>query len=312
VLDLSHNNISGVVPYCLLGGANSLGVLKLKDNKLWGTLPQDISEECGFRTISLSGNRINGSLPRSLANCNTLEVLDLGKNLIVDAFPYWLQNLENLKILVLRSNQSFGAILNRKTNQLSEGSFFPMLKILDISSNFLNGPLPKEFFNHMKAMKASSSTSTLTVGYQYLVFDSEFYQNSVTVTFRGLDVDLENSLGIFSPLDSSNNGFWGDIPNEIGQFKCLDLLNLSHNALTGPIPSMFVNLEQLESVDLSFNKLVGHIPAELTTLAILFVLNISYNNLVGKVPQARHFSTFSSNSFLENPKLCGTPLLVKC
>jgi hypothetical protein len=80
-----------MVPYCLLGGSNSLEV-NLKDNKLWGTLPQDINEGCGFRTINLSGNRTNGSLPRSLVNFNALEVLDLVEKIIVDAFPYWQQN----------------------------------------------------------------------------------------------------------------------------------------------------------------------------------------------------------------------------
>lgn len=311
VLDLSYNNLTGRVPHCLLEGANSLAVLNLKDNKLCGSLPQDISQGCEFRTINLSGNRINGSLPRSMVNCNALEVLDLGKNLIVDVFPYWLQNLENLKILVLRSNKFFGSISNRKTNQFSGGSFFPMLKILDISSNSFSGPLPKEFFKDLKAMKASPSTSTQTVSYEYLK-STGFYQNSVTVTFRGLDVELENSLDIFSSLDLSNNGFWGEIPEEIGQLKFLDTLNLSHNGLIGPIPSMFANLEQLESLDLSFNKLSGHIPQELTALTFLSVLNLSYNNLVGEVPQANQFLTFLNNSYLGNPKLCGTPLSVKC
>jgi Leucine-rich repeat (LRR) protein len=72
----------------------------------------------------------------------------------------------------------------------------------------------------------------------------------------------------------SSNEFVGEVPEEIGQLKLLNLLNLSHNALTGLIPSRFANSEQLESLDLSFNQLSGHIPQQLTSHFSLYTKSL--------------------------------------
>ena len=73
VLDLSHNNISGVVPKCLVH-SNVLLVLDLQMNSL--TIPATFSKGNKYRNINLNGNQLEGPLPRSLANCRNLEVLD--------------------------------------------------------------------------------------------------------------------------------------------------------------------------------------------------------------------------------------------
>ncbi|KAF3325396.1 receptor-like protein 12 isoform X1 [Carex littledalei] len=308
VLDLSYNNLTGTMPPCLLENAE-LEVLNLRSNKLSGPLSQNISQGCKFRTIDLSGNRINGSLPRSLMNCNTLEVLDLGNNQIVDRFPFWLGNLKNLRVLVLRSNQFYGTISSMDVKMKTNESFFPTLKVFDLSSNHLRGIIPKIVFEKLKAMATSDALSPLfhgQYGYEYN------YQNSITVVWKGGEMEITNSLSIFNSLDLSQNGFSGEIPEVIGHLKSLDGLNLSHNALTGSIPSEFSKLQQLQSLDLSCNKLSGPIPQELTSLHFLSALNLSYNNLVGKIPQVPQLSTFSNASYLGNPGLCGSPLSMQC
>ncbi|KAM3698918.1 hypothetical protein ACJW31_06G223100 [Castanea mollissima] len=52
----------------------------------------------------------------------------------------------------------------------------------------------------------------------------------------------------------------GEIPQQLGDLKVLEILNLSHNALSGNIPSTFNQLLGLTSVDLSYNQLKGPIP----------------------------------------------------
>ena len=75
VLDLSHNNISGVVPKCLVH-FNVLLVLDLRMNSLHGTIPATFSKGNKNWNINLNDNQLEGPLPRSLANCRNLEVLD--------------------------------------------------------------------------------------------------------------------------------------------------------------------------------------------------------------------------------------------
>ncbi|XP_078153591.1 receptor-like protein 6 [Carex rostrata] len=313
VLDHSYNNFMGELPHCLLENTSTLAVLNVKNNKLTGLFPQAISEDCGFRTINLNGNNINGTLPRSLMNCASLEVLDLGNNEIDCVFPYWLGEMKDLKILVLRSNKFYGPVSKPISQSgINDSAAFPMLQILDLSSNSFNGTLPKEFFRTLNSMMVNSKISTsLTVGFKFLEFGS-YYQNSVTVTYKGLEVTLVSSLAIFTSLDFSGNCFGGKITQEIGELKMLDLLNMSHNTLTGTIPPQIGDLKQLESLDLSSNELTGNIPEELTLLTFLSSLNLSHNNLVGKIPQDNQFLTFSNNSYLYNPSLCGYPLTAQC
>ncbi|XP_078150050.1 uncharacterized protein LOC144545338 [Carex rostrata] len=308
VLVLSYNNLTGIIPPCLLEGAG-LKVLNLKSNKLIGPLPRNITKACELHTINMNGNVINGSLPKLLRYCNALQVLDIGNNQIVNKFPYWLGNLENLNVLVLRSNMFYGKISDMKIKTIGNDSFFPMLKVLDLSSNQFSGTLPKNIFLNLKAMMIASNTSFLS----YFDMNVTLVPYDVaTVTYKGMSFDLMNFIGIFSYIDLSNNEFWGRIPEEIGKLESLDVLNLSHNTLIGPISKKIANLKQLQLLDLSSNQLSGHIPQELTSLTFLSALNLSYNNLIGEIPQVPQLSTFSNASYMGNPGLCGSPLSMHC
>ncbi|KAG1371545.1 putative receptor like protein 22 [Cocos nucifera] len=186
-----------------------------------------------------------------------------------------------------------------------------MLQIFDLSSNNFTGILPSECFKNLKAMKANSDLNT--VDYRYLELSkSSYYQNSITVTSKGLVMTLVKILTIFTSIDFSSNHFEGGIPEVIGELNSLVVLNMSHNALTGEIPPQLGNLLQLESLDLSSNDLSGEIPQQLTSLNFLSSLNLSYNNLSGKIPESNQFSTFTNTSFMGNKGLCGSPFSKQC
>ena len=139
-----------------------------------------------------------------------------------------------------------------------------------------------------------------------------YYQDAVTVTSQGQEMELVKVLTLFTSIDFSCNNFQGDIPEDIGDLKLLYVLNLSGNGFTGQIPSSLGQLRQLESLDLSLNKLSGEIPAQLSSLNFLSVLNLSFNGLVGRIPTGNQLQTFSENSFAGNRGLCGFPLNVSC
>ncbi|PON94089.1 LRR domain containing protein, partial [Trema orientale] len=300
VLDLSYNNLGGKVPQCLGNFSEYLTVLDLRRNRLHGTLPTTCAKGNSLRSLNLNDNRLEGPLPRSLAHCRSLEVLDLGNNLLNDTFPNWLESLPELRILVLRSNKFHGTIGNPRIK-----FSFPQLRIMDLSYNEFNGALPTKYFESFQAMMNAERVRMKYMGERY-------YQDSVLVTMKGLNVELVKIQTILTTIDLSSNNFTGKIPEVIEKLKSLKGLNFSHNMLNGTIPFTLGKLTNLEWLDLSSNELVGLIPSQLTDLPWIAFLNLSQNHLVGPIPQGKQFNTFSNDSFNDNLDLCGFPLSKMC
>ncbi|CAA7027952.1 unnamed protein product [Microthlaspi erraticum] len=294
--------------------------LDLSGNNLSGTLPESISKlkhlmvlslvGCNFfdglfnrrlRSLDVGRNRLSGVLPKSLINCTHLEFLNVEENGFSDTFPFWLRLLPNLQVLVLRSNQFHGPM-----SSLGDSLSFPKLRIFDISKNRFNGILPSDYFAKWSALSSSYLESQT-------VFYIEYYQKSVGLTNKGLEMELVGSgFTIYKTIDVSGNRLQGDIPESIGLLKELIVLNMSNNAFTGRIPSSLGNLTNLESLDLSQNRLSGKIPLELGKLTFLARMNFSYNMLEGPVPQGTRIQSQNSSAFAGNPGLCGAPLQETC
>ncbi|KAI3931504.1 hypothetical protein MKW92_048813 [Papaver armeniacum] len=300
-LDLSYNNFSGPIPSCL-GSVSPLQVLNLRGNNFRGTIPETLFPQgCSLMTLVLSNNKLKGRLPKSIANCTELDVIDVGNNQLTDTFPSWLLSMPQLRVLVLG-----------QTTFMCNSS---MLQIFDISSNEFSGILPRDCFSSWNAMMVNKEERKWNHKDQILqdqMVNNQIYQPRVTVTSKGVDVQLVKILTIFTSIDFSNNRFQGEIPEIIGSLTSLHTLNFSDNAFTGKIPSTFGNLTHLESLDLSRNKLTGKIPFQLAGLSSLSVLNLSFNKLVGEIPSGSQFQTFDSSSFQGNIGLCGFPLSEDC
>ncbi|KAK2656188.1 hypothetical protein Ddye_009240 [Dipteronia dyeriana] len=309
-LDLSSNNFSGRIPTCLIERGENLGVLKVGRNNLYGIIPDRFPGNCGLQTLSMNSNQLEGLVPKSLTNCTMLEVLDLGNNKINDAFPCWLKNVSSLHVLVLRSNKFYGNI-----GCLEYDVFWPKLQIIDLASNNFTGRIPRKGLTTWKAMMVDEQKvqpQLEHLQYEILATNPLYCQDTVMVTMKNQEVELVKILTLFTSIDLSSNNFQGPIPEELGLFKSLIVLNLSHNAFTGSIPSSIGNLRQLESMDLPMNNLCRHIPTQLASLNFLSVLNLSYNHLVGRIPISTQLQSFSPTSFEGNEGLCGHPLMKSC
>ncbi|KAF3786961.1 Receptor-like protein 12 [Nymphaea thermarum] len=306
VLDLSNNGLVGSIPYCLTN-LSELSILNLRENQLTGTIPDGFVVNCSLRTLNLRGNRLTGRLPASLCNCSALEVLDLSNNNLTGGFPAQLGCLNNLRVLALRSNKLNGRVVAPNYNKKA----FPLLQIIDISCNNFSGILDPRFLDLLKGMmKGSRNGTAKLLGFRFLI--NIYYQDTVAATIKGVDFQMIKIMNILTSIDLSNNHFSGEIPEEIGKLSGLVILNMSRNSINGPIPNSMGNLLQLESLDLSTNSLSGNIPQELANLTFLSVLNLSFNDLQGKIPEAHQFSTFSANSFMGNPRLCGLQVDRNC
>ncbi|KAF7847879.1 hypothetical protein BT93_L2487 [Corymbia citriodora subsp. variegata] len=302
MIDLFSNNLMGSLPPCITNFSTHLSVLNLGSNHLEGTIPQSFSLQNSLVTFDLSQNRFEGKLPQSLEKCEFLEVLDLSDNQIDDTFPGWLGMLPQLQVLILRSNHFKGFL-----NIPGRIDLFPKLRILDLSNNNFGGLLPANLIMNLKAMMGQETFSYMTQS-----FEKSSYDDTLSITLKGMEMRLVKILTVLTNIDLSQNSFKGNIPGIIGDLHFLIGLNLSHNHLTGSIPFTLGNLTNLVWLDISSNKLCGGIPRVLGNLPSLGYLNLSKNQLGGRIPQDKQLSTFSNDSFSENPGLCGAPLSKEC
>ncbi|KAL4353092.1 hypothetical protein GQ457_06G004060 [Hibiscus cannabinus] len=278
ILDLSNNSLSGSIPQCLLTKAGVfLGVLNLKQNNLTGTISDTF-----------------GKLPTTNSRSQSKPT-------------DWVESTPELRVLVLRSN-NFRGDVNCGGNNVT----WPMLQIIDLASNSFSGKLPQGLLMTWDSMKAHG-VEPYSENLRYEVMPSRAtFHDSVRVTMKGLELELVKIQTFFTSIDFSCNKFEGHIPEAIGDFKALYLLNLSNNLLSGRVPSFLGSLPKLEALDLSNNHLGGHIPLQLANLNFLSFLNLSNNELTGRIPLGTQIQSFSEASFGNNAGLCGPPLEVQC
>nr|KJB28136.1 hypothetical protein B456_005G029400 [Gossypium raimondii] len=280
VLILRENRFYGQIKHKFV--FPTLDVLDIASNQFSGELSIDFVQATQLRSLKIGGNKLEGKLPRSLANCTAL--------VVHDTFPFWLEKLPSLKVLILRANRFYGTITKFDTER-----GFPKLRILDTASNNFSGDLSIAFLQSLKAMMQITNDDKAKLVY----IGEQYYQDSVTIVNKGIEMLYQKVLTILTCLDLSNNSFHGRIPEEIQMLRSLKVLNLSYNNFDDEIPVAVQNLKDL-------------IPPQLTDLTFLAALNLSYNQLEGSIPQSNQFITFSNDSYRGNPKLCGQPLSKKC
>ncbi|KAJ4822879.1 hypothetical protein Tsubulata_023542 [Turnera subulata] len=306
ILVLSHNNLRGMLPDSIGNFSRNLRVLDLKKNDFQGTVSATFPKGCRLKGLILHGNQLVGPLPPSISHCKDLEVLDFGNNKFKDVFPYWLEALPKLQVLVLRSNKLHGSL--PYSPGLIKRDSFRQLQLLDLSNNHFVGHLPVRYIENLKAMMIAKEGKKAAT---YLL-ETSLYFYSVTITLKGLEVEMQRILDVFVSIDLSSNKFEGEIPKEIGDLRSLKGLNFSHNNFSGAIPTSIGNLSLLEWFDLSANQLGGGIPEQLVGLTFLAFLNLSQNQLVGSIPRGAQFDTFTNDSYKGNLGLCGFPLSKTC
>ena len=147
-----------------------------------------------------------------------LEVLNLGNNYLNDIFPFWLESLLELKILILQANGFHGPIWGPHTNF----GFFE-LHVMDLSYNNFSVRLPYKYFNTWNAMLMAPGK--INSKPEYMGDHSSYYEDSISVMNKGVEMELVKILTIFIAIEFSKNKFYGEIPNNMGNLKELIVLD---------------------------------------------------------------------------------------
>ncbi|XVE75497.1 hypothetical protein DITRI_Ditri12bG0098100 [Diplodiscus trichospermus] len=245
-----------------------------------------------LRILELSNNILNGILPTSISNLSTsLQKLQLHDCNIRGGIPSEIGSLNNAITINLASNELSGPIpvtIGRLNNlQALCLSDLTSLRSLYLSSNKLHSTIPLSFWSLKDILEVDLSSNYLN---------------------GSIPLDIGN-LKVLTYLNLSSNLLSSDIPLTIGSLIDLQVMDLSSNRLQGPIPDSLGDMMSLTSLNLSHNNFSGVIPKSLVKLSYLKYFNVSFNRLEGEIPSEGPFVNFTTQSFMNNYALCGSPRL---
>ncbi|MCD9643975.1 hypothetical protein HAX54_031887 [Datura stramonium] len=160
-LNLENNLLEGPLPPNL-GNLIHLREMFLSANNLTGTIPENFSNLKNLTDFRIDGNSISGTIPDFIGSWTKLERLDIQGTSMEGPIPptiSQLKNMSELRISDLRGKQmqfpNLQGFTNMKRLTLRNCLIFgpipkyvgamPSLKLLDLSNNMLNGPIPDTF-----------------------------------------------------------------------------------------------------------------------------------------------------------------------
>ncbi|GLT96541.1 hypothetical protein SLE2022_141550 [Rubroshorea leprosula] len=285
ILDLSKNNLKGVLNVEELVGLNKLKELDLGNNNVESFVaPKGIKRPLGLSNLEvlhLYNNYFSNTTLSSLRGLSSLKSLDLSGNKLKGILNIKeLVALNNLKELDLSYNEVESFVAPKDTRSSS------MLEVLYLSenNNTCGSCLVQSIkaFRLIKTLDLTFSTSIEPV----TVVDSH--------TFKELEVLL---------LDESS--LHNNFLQSIGTLSSLKVLSVSFCELNGTLPNQgWCKLKNLEELDLSGNNFQGMLPSCLGNLSYLLVMDISYNHFIGNIAtspltnlKSLEYLSFSRNNF---------------
>ncbi|CAH8274373.1 unnamed protein product [Arabidopsis lyrata] len=193
--------------------------LVLPNKHLLGSITPDLFSIPHLRILDLSSNFFNGSLPDSVFNATELQVISLGSNNLSGDLPKSINSVTNLQLLNLSANAFTGEIplnisllKNLTVVSLSKNSFsgdipsgFEAVQVLDLSSNLLNGSLPKDLGG--KSLHYLNLSHNKVLGEISTGFAEKFPANAtVDLSYNNLTGPIPSSLSLLNQKAESFSG----------------------------------------------------------------------------------------------------------
>ncbi|XP_059665664.1 probably inactive leucine-rich repeat receptor-like protein kinase At5g48380 [Cornus florida] len=120
---LSNMGLKGQFPRGVENCSSMTG-LDLSSNELSGLIPSDISKRLPYVTnLDLSSNSFSGEIPLSLANCTYLNVLKLDHNQLTGSIPLELGQLGRIKTFTVANNFLTGQVPKFASSSITVDSY---------------------------------------------------------------------------------------------------------------------------------------------------------------------------------------------
>ncbi|PHT44665.1 hypothetical protein CQW23_13823 [Capsicum baccatum] len=213
IVNLARNKLQGPIPTQL----ENVNVIDLSLNNFVGSIPSQVGEAPGIRSISLSGNKIRGSIPESFCHAsNILQVLDLSNNSLSGTIQRYLGNYKSLIYLNLGQNKLTGSVPEELEHITS-------LRYLDLNGNQFEGSFPAviENFQDLEILNLAGNR------------------------FEGKIPKFIGDLRSLRILVLESNSFNESIPEGLMNLENLQYIGLSRNNLSGPIPENLDGLKKM-------------------------------------------------------------------
>jgi len=255
-LVLDTNSFNGTYPSSAIAELSELETLTLAHNPFApGPIPDEFASLKKLKTLWMSEMNLTGGLPDELSPLTELTTLALYNNKLHGEIPSWVWKFPKLEHLYLYANSFTGGIGPEFT------SF--SLQQLDLSANWLTGPIP-EAIGEMKN----------------LTLLNLFYNN--------LTGPIPASIGLLPNLVDIrlfNNRLSGPLPPELGKHSPLGNLEVSDNYLNGTVPDTLCLNKKLYDIVLFNNEFSGELPAALGACDTLDNIMLQNNDFSGEFPE---------------------------
>ncbi|KAI4353398.1 hypothetical protein L6164_002351 [Bauhinia variegata] len=255
-LDLSENNIHGIIPIWIWNHTNLL-FLNLSENYLtdWEETTSTHSDTSYLQFLDLHSNHLQRPLP--VLFHPHLIYLDCSNNNISSTFPSDIDHrLSRIHYLFLSSNRFLGSIPKSVCNIKS-------LEVLELSNNSLTGTIPKCLFE-------KEQQTVLKLRSNKLIGTIDAFPSSCSLEI----------------LDVNGNFLRGKLPEYLVNCTRLEILDLGNNQINDKFPCRFKNISTLRVLILRSNNLHGSIECPSTQAAWpnLQIIDLAKNNLSGRIP----------------------------
>ncbi|GFY83797.1 hypothetical protein Acr_03g0005710 [Actinidia rufa] len=257
-LNLAYNSFKFMQIPPHFGNLTSLIYLNLSNADFAGQIPMELSQLTRLVVLDISSlhfpgtpslqleNPKFGPMDVSLQKLRFLSKINLGSNNLSAPVPEFFANFRNLTALILSSSNlngdfpgkdfpgrlpdSMGNLTKLSRMEIAGCNFSGMIP--NVALNNFSGDLPPNIFLHWKAMLVDMGTAQPDLNhlrFEFLMLNHFYYQDTVKVTLKGLEMELGKILNAFTSVDFSCNNFKGEIPDTVGALQSLYVLNLSHN-----------------------------------------------------------------------------------